>query len=262
VQDAGFAYGAGVFTTLRVHRGCPLFLTAHLERLQEHAARLGFTAADRHRTTRELMHGLALNGMREGVIKIITTPGTATVSLDGGKRASLIIMFLPPRRNPGPVRLLVTPCTPSPWRSLKSTAYLDSVTLLQRARRARCHDALALCDGQLLESGRANLFAITQRRIHTPPADGRILAGIARAQFLTQDDLAVEERPVRRAGLRPIEALFLTNCVRGVIPVASLWDEKGREIWRGDPGHPQIEHARQVWRRMVRSALASDPGRP
>jgi branched-subunit amino acid aminotransferase/4-amino-4-deoxychorismate lyase len=259
VQDAGFAFGAGVFTTLRVHRGCPLFLAEHLERLADHAARLGFAAPDSRATARTLMRGLALNRLREGVVRITTTPGLATASLRTGRTPTLVITFEPPRRNPGPVNLLVTHHVPSAWRALKTTAYLDSVLLLQRARRQRCYDAVAQCDGQLLESGTANLFGVVSCRILTPAADGRILPGIARARLMARPDLAIEEAPLRRAGLGRLEGLFLTNCVRGVIPVATVRNARGSEIWHGDPHHPRIVQVRRAWQRLVRNALRPDP---
>jgi branched-subunit amino acid aminotransferase/4-amino-4-deoxychorismate lyase len=258
VRDAGFAFGAGVFTTLRVHRGCPLFLAEHLKRLADHAARLGFAAPESHATARTLMRGLELNRLREGVARITATPGPASVSLNAKRSPTLVITFESPRRNPGPVSLLVTPYVSSPWRALKTTAYLDSVLLLQRARQHRCYDAVAQCDGQLLESGTANLFGVTSRQIRTPGADGRILPGIARARIMARPELAIEEAPLRRAGLSRLEGLFLTNCARGVIPVARVRDERGRVIWAGDPQHPRIALVRQVWRRLVQSAVRSD----
>jgi branched-subunit amino acid aminotransferase/4-amino-4-deoxychorismate lyase len=260
VQDAGFAFGAGVFTTLRVHRTCPLFLVQHIERLHDHAARLGFAAPDARTTAQTLMRGLKLNRLRDGTAKIIATPGPTTLSLEVTRPPSLVITFEPPRRNPGPINLLVTPHVPSPWRALKTTAYLDSVLLHRRARHHRCFDAVALNAGQLLEAGTANLFGATSDRFFTPPADGRILAGIARAHLLAHLAPAVAEVPLRRAGLSRLEALFLTNCVRGVISVRSVLDERGREVWRGDPRHPRIQQARQAWRQVVRNELTRAPG--
>jgi para-aminobenzoate synthetase/4-amino-4-deoxychorismate lyase len=80
-------------------------------------------------------------------------------------------------------------------------------------------------DGEVLEAGRANVFAVHKGTLVTPEADGRILPGITRAAVLKiagQEGLEVEERPIRREELLAAEEVFLTGSVRGVEPARSL----------------------------------------
>jgi para-aminobenzoate synthetase/4-amino-4-deoxychorismate lyase len=83
-------------------------------------------------------------------------------------------------------------------------------------------------DDEVLEAGRANLFIVTEGGIATPPADGRILPGTARAATL---DLAAElgvsaaERPLHLDDLREADDLFLTSSLRGIRPVRGVDDE-------------------------------------
>jgi para-aminobenzoate synthetase / 4-amino-4-deoxychorismate lyase len=80
-------------------------------------------------------------------------------------------------------------------------------------------------DGEVLEAGRANVFAVYDGALVTPKADGRILAGITRAAVLRiarQEGLEVEERPIRRDELLDADELFLTGSVRGIEPARSL----------------------------------------
>ncbi len=87
-------------------------------------------------------------------------------------------------------------------------------------------------DGQVLEGSRANLFAATGGRLVTPPTDGRILPGVARARLIEVARAAgieVEERPLEVDELAAADEAFLTSGVRGVEPVRSLtgvarWD--------------------------------------
>jgi para-aminobenzoate synthetase / 4-amino-4-deoxychorismate lyase len=80
-------------------------------------------------------------------------------------------------------------------------------------------------DGEVLEGGRANVFAVHKGTLATPEADGRILAGITRAAVLKiarQEGLEVEERPIRRDELLAADEVFLTGSVRGIEPARSL----------------------------------------
>ena len=77
----------------------------------------------------------------------------------------------------------------------------------------------------MLEAGRANLFVVSDGALATPPLDGRILPGTARAATLAvAAELGIEavERPVALAELRSADEVFLTSSLRGVRPVRRL----------------------------------------
>jgi para-aminobenzoate synthetase/4-amino-4-deoxychorismate lyase len=80
-------------------------------------------------------------------------------------------------------------------------------------------------DGTVLETDRANVFAVSGSVLRTPPADGRLLPGIARATVLrlaAAAGLAVEAAPLTRHDLLTASEVFVTNSVRGVLPVRSI----------------------------------------
>lgn len=87
-------------------------------------------------------------------------------------------------------------------------------------------------DGAPLEGSRGNLFLVRDGVVVTPPADGRLLPGITRAQAIAvARDLGIEvrEEPVRPDDLAEADEAFLTGGVRGVEPVrrcvgVSEWD--------------------------------------
>jgi para-aminobenzoate synthetase / 4-amino-4-deoxychorismate lyase len=79
--------------------------------------------------------------------------------------------------------------------------------------------------GEVLEAGRANLFAAFGDVLATPPADGRILPGIARAGAIAaarEARIEVVERRLERDQLLAADEVFLTGSVRGVEPARSL----------------------------------------
>ncbi|MGE0067753.1 MAG: aminotransferase class IV [Solirubrobacterales bacterium] len=80
-------------------------------------------------------------------------------------------------------------------------------------------------DGYALEAGRANLFIVVDGALATPPVDGRILPGTARAATLEiAADLEIEasERPLALSELGEADEVFLTSSVKGLRPVRWL----------------------------------------
>jgi branched-subunit amino acid aminotransferase/4-amino-4-deoxychorismate lyase len=80
-------------------------------------------------------------------------------------------------------------------------------------------------DGAVLEAGRANLFAFLDDALATPPLDGRILAGTARAatvELAGELGIEVAARPLTLTDLHRSGEVFLTSSVRGIRPARSL----------------------------------------
>ena len=113
---------------------------------------------------------------------------------------------------------------------------------------------------EVLEASRANVFAIDGDVVITPPTDGRILPGVARARAIeAARSLGIE---VREQALGVDELLaageaFLTGSVRGIEPVRSLGENDLRR-----PGSASSSIAAEIkrqWlgRRAVHSLAAS-----
>jgi branched-subunit amino acid aminotransferase/4-amino-4-deoxychorismate lyase len=102
---------------------------------------------------------------------------------------------------------------------------------------------------ELLEAGWANLFAVREGTLWTPPADGRILPGIARATLLEiarDEGITTSESPLQREDLYSAEETFLTNSVRGIEPATSL---DGTALPGGGPVSDRLANALQRrWR--------------
>ncbi|MDQ3751534.1 MAG: aminotransferase class IV [Actinomycetota bacterium] len=85
-------------------------------------------------------------------------------------------------------------------------------------------------DGAVLESERANMFAVVDDTLITPCTDGRILAGIVRAATLSiARDLCIPTAiaPLSLEQLGRADEVFLTNSIGGAQPVMSC-DGVGR----------------------------------
>ena len=112
-------------------------------------------------------------------------------------------------------------------------------------------------DGEVLETDRANIFAVIDGDLHTTPADGRLLPGVTRDAVLRAAGVAglgVSVRPVTMQLLQAATEVFVTNSVSGVRPVRSVTGQH-----RGRPGRPRSPRA---WRRPSPSSRPDAALRP
>jgi para-aminobenzoate synthetase / 4-amino-4-deoxychorismate lyase len=82
-------------------------------------------------------------------------------------------------------------------------------------------------DEAVLEVSRGNVFVVREGSLATPPADGRLLPGIARgriADVAAAAGIELREETVSRADLAEAEEVFLSGSVRGVEPVRAYED--------------------------------------
>jgi para-aminobenzoate synthetase/4-amino-4-deoxychorismate lyase len=69
----------------------------------------------------------------------------------------------------------------------------------------------------VLESGSGNVFILESDTLVTPPADGRILPGVTRAELIRTAHVLVE--PIDLARLDAADEVFVTSSIRGRQPV-------------------------------------------
>ena len=85
--------------------------------------------------------------------------------------------------------------------------------------------ALIVDEGEVLEAGWANVFAVRAGTLFTPPLDGRLLPGTTRAavlQLAADHDIETREQPLHPEDLLHADETFLTGSIRGIEPALSL----------------------------------------
>lgn len=85
--------------------------------------------------------------------------------------------------------------------------------------------ALILDGDEALEAGWANLFAVRQETLWTPPLDGRILPGTTRAALLAlaaEAGIATREDHLHPQDLLAADEVFLSGSIRGIEPALEL----------------------------------------
>jgi para-aminobenzoate synthetase/4-amino-4-deoxychorismate lyase len=235
---------AGVFETLLVVRGSLVELDAHLQRLRDSVRELfGAELPDGSREL-ALEHAAGLSIAR---LRLTVAPGA-----DDLLRADVITADVD-RDNvfPSWERSITLRSFPvSGWSGAHKWADRAGLAAMEASLPGGELPVL-LESEELLEASRANLFAVDGETLLTPPADGRILPGVARARAIAAArtlGIEVREQPLSADSVLAAGEAFLTGSVRGVEPVHALGETElsktgptvarlaaeMRRIWIGD----------------------------
>lgn len=271
VTDHGLLYGIGLFDTFRTFRGSPLLLEAHLARIRRGCRDFFITPGDDlliagkpdgSRFLSMISELLQRNGLEDAVFRYTITAGPAGAGLPRGPymRPSemLFIRPLPPPapKEGVPLQLLSTrrnsPETPVRAKSLNYANSLLAWLELVAATDGQPAEGLLLnADGSVAEGTVSNIFLIREKALFTPPISAGILPGVTRATVM---DLAKAagipawETSLALADLEKAEAIFLTNSVRGFLPVRELRDMERHPLWRkASADHPLFHEIQSAY---------------
>lgn len=231
----GHLYGDGVFETVLLVDGRPLRLGAHLDRLFAGAEYLGLRGLPIRSKVHEAIETTvkAADAGSRAILRITATrgPGSADRLLDAGdcSESSLVVHVAPaPNLSRTPLRACcvgVRHPDSLPPVGIKSTSYQGAIVGLGIARD-RGFDSGIWTDGagNLTEALTANLFAVVDGILFTPPED-KCLPGITRRCVL---DLAASSGIEVRVDDLPVAAVadwteaFLTSSIAGVRSLRTL----------------------------------------
>ncbi|MGC1166836.1 MAG: aminotransferase class IV, partial [Solirubrobacterales bacterium] len=204
----------GLFETLLVAAGEPVELDAHLDRLAN-SMELLFGAGpppDLAGKVRKRARRTSLGRLRITVTMVAGTPEARLASEDVDPAA-----FFPGWERAARLRSLPYPggLGPHKWADRHHLGETTGPTVPLLVDRGE----------EVLEAGRANVFAAFEGVLKTPAADGRILPGTARAaaiEVARDAGIEVREERLRLRDLFGADEVFLTGSVRGVEPARSL----------------------------------------
>jgi branched-subunit amino acid aminotransferase/4-amino-4-deoxychorismate lyase len=231
VLDRTFEHGLGLFETLRTWNGRPTLLGRHLDRLKRSAEELRIPLDADQTPTADDVRALLDADAREGdaLLRITLSGG---LSETAGSTLWMRSSPLPPPSPATGVRLgpagTAREDKLAGYKSLNYWPY----RLLHEGCRAEGFDECLTVDagGSVREGSRTNIFIVVDGGLMTPPRDGRIVPGIMRGVVIERADalgIDVEEAALNLFDprIRP-EEVFLTNAVRGVVPVGSWGDAR------------------------------------
>ncbi|MCW8193509.1 aminodeoxychorismate lyase [Proteobacteria bacterium 005FR1] len=243
-RDRGFAYGDGLFETMRLEQGrLPLFqfhhqrLVADSQRLQ-----LSFDSIRLAEYLDDILAEVARQGILRAVVKVVVTRG------EGGRG------YQPAEKSANNIVIRVHPFPEYPshyWSEgvsaficehrlghnprlagIKHLNKLDHVLATLEWRDTENAEGILLdCDGNVVEACSRNIFAVKSSTLLTPSLHSAGVAGILRKRILEDYagklGLAVEEVAFDMDELFDADEIFLTNSVSGVWPVKQLHDKTG-----------------------------------
>lgn len=232
VTDRGFLYGDGVFETLRVQRGEPVWWTRHMARLERGLSLLRIALPSRADDLRtQAVELIRRNNLPDCTLRLAISRGSGRrgYSIQGADSPTVVMTlhpFVPP---PGSLRLATaTLRVPArdPLALTKSANKLPHILARAEAEERGADDALLLnVTGDVAEASASNVFWIEGGTVYTPPLTDGALAGVTRdvvLEICRQHQVPAGEDSSPRSRLLQAEGVFLTNSTMGIVPVSEI----------------------------------------
>jgi branched-subunit amino acid aminotransferase/4-amino-4-deoxychorismate lyase len=237
VLDRTFEHGLGLFETLRTWNGHPTLLERHRRRLLQSAGELGLSIDPSQFPDACAVSTLVVACNRVGEPEVLLDH-RLRITLSGGLPGAgppLSRLWMtagplpPPLARPGVViKKSIQVAADDPLQRHKTLNYWRKRIAHEAALADGSDEVLCVTpDGLLCEGTRSNLFVVVGRRLHTPSLDGPLLPGTMRQLVLERTrGLGIEtvEAPIALDELAKASEAFLTSSVRGILPIAQLFD--------------------------------------
>ncbi|MFC2145232.1 aminotransferase class IV [Actinomycetota bacterium] len=240
VSDRGFAFGDGVFETLRSYRGNIFMFSRHLDRLFSSLRALRFNYDFDEDHIREAVEKtLKKNRLIESdsYIKIMVTRGEhlGDFSFSGRFNNSLIIITKklqapPPIFYSRGVDLVSSTIkrvsVRNPVYTHKLMSYFENLYAKNEALSKNAYEAFFLtADKLVLEGAVTNIFMVKNRTVYTPSLSQNILPGVTRRKVIdlcVENDIKVREKKLHYRDLIDAPEVFLTNSIIEILPVKKI----------------------------------------
>src|SRR5216683_1586566 len=211
--QAGLICGWGLFTTIRISRGEAFAYERHWRRLEKDAALIRLPMPYTAAKVRVHLHEvIRANNVAEGCARIYSAP-------------------LPEYREP--VRLGLRAHgrhAASPLAGVKSISWLPNVWAVAEAQKEGFDEVVLLNErGEVAECTAANIFAVRNRKIYTPPLNSGCLEGVTRgilSEIAPEAGINVVEQTLRPEDLYSADEVFISSTNRNIIGVGEIAGHK------------------------------------
>jgi branched-chain amino acid aminotransferase len=271
--QAGLICGWGIFTTLRISRGEAFAYERHWRRLEKDAIRvhlpMNYTAA---KVRVHLHEVIRTNQVNEGCARIYLVYNQVGFwqSEEPQPPVDLIIYTagLPEYREP--VRLTLREHgrhAASPLAGVKTISWLNNVWCVAEAQREGFDEVVLLNErGEVAECTAANIFAVKEGKVFTPPLNSGCLEGVTRGilfEIAPEAGISVAEQTLRSEDLFSADEVFISSTNRNLIGVGEI---AGKRIGPGPgPVTRRLEElfkayvTEYVERRLAATGAATQP---
>lgn len=249
-QDRALHYGDGLFETMRLEGGRLPLLAQHLQRLESSSAELGMSC-DVHKIHSWLigyLKELARSEITEGAVKLILSRGSGPRGylpnpVDAQQSNIFFFAHQFKHQENSPIELQALSYRLSHNPVLAGHKHLSKLEYVIAARELESLDSAALMrtqgllldvDQWVIETLHYNIFMVQGNTIVTPRLDRCGVAGVLRRLIIEQlaprEGLSVSEARVSLEAINNADEVFITNSVRGIVPVAKI-QEKQWQNW-------------------------------
>lgn len=221
ILDQGYYFGMGVFETIAVEKGIPLFLQWHLERMEKGLDTLEISKERfMNKVTPEYVEEyLKRNFMEHGVLKIMASEHNILFSTrknpyveEDYKRGFRLAMSKVIRNET------------SAFTYIKSFHYGDNLLEKKKIKKLGYDETLFFnTKNQVAEASAGNIFFVKKGKLYTPKIECGILDGIMRRYVIAHYE--VEETTIKKEEIEQYEEAFLTNSLMGIMPVTSIGEK-------------------------------------
>lgn len=240
VSDRGFQYGDGIFETIGVVEGMPLFLEEHLDRLERGCERLIIPLQDKSLLLREV--DAVIPEGNDGVVKIIVSRGCVGRGYQPSRDAipTRVVSFHSGPAYPQSFQcegVSVLLCDTrlglnNSIAGLKHLNRLEQVLASMEWNERDFQEGLMMDqEGYIVEGSKTNIFAVNRGVLHTPRIDRCGVLGIMRSvviEVALANGIEVHQTRLTLDELVNADELFLTNSVIGIWPVKQFQSTRYR----------------------------------
>ncbi len=246
IEDRGFQFADAVYEVMPVAAGRVRHLDQHLDRLERSLGALAIAwPVPRRVLPLILAEVVRRNRLADGVVYLQATRGAAPRNhlFPAAAMPGLVVSAWAakgPSARQVEEGVAVATRPDQRWKrpDIKTVALLPNALARQSAKEVGAFEALLIGEaGQVREGSATNFFIIGRDgALLTHPADHAILAGVTRANVVSQArsmGLEIGERPFGLDEVSAAREAFLTGTTIAVLPVTRI---DGRPVADGTPG--------------------------
>ncbi|MDH5636960.1 MAG: aminotransferase class IV [Nitrospinota bacterium] len=237
LDDRGFTVGDGLFETIPLYGGSAFLLEGHIERMRQGAELIGLAMPVDEKKVAYAISDLArANSVSRGVARLAVTrgPGPRGYSSVGTAQAWWYLSVRPyetseKKREEGGYKVVLSPYRvdpANPLRGIKSLSALDRVMAVDYAVKRGADEALSLTHSEHIASLQAaNIFWVTDGKLHTPSLECGILAGITRRKVIALaagEGMEALEGKYLMKDLAMAQEAFATNSLIEIMPLSEV----------------------------------------
>ena len=230
--QAGLLCGWGIFTTVRIFRGEAFAYERHWRRLEKDAAiirlPMPYTAA---KVRVHLHEVIRANQVSEGCARIYLVSNNVGFWQSDEQRPplDLIIYSAPLPEYREPIRLGLREHgrhAASPLAGVKSTSWLHNVWAVAEAQQEGFDEVVLLNErGEIAECTAANIFAVKNGKVYTPPLNSGCLEGVTRGilfEIAPETGVGVIQQALRPEDLYSADEVFISSTNRNLLGVGEI----------------------------------------